>query len=61
MTDKKELKSTLSISKKGYEEQNILLSSFGIDKSREKKFNQGKKIEVTEDELLAVGEHRWLT
>ena len=61
MEKKQESKSLLTISKRGYEEQNILLSSFGIYKSREKKFNEGKKIEVTEDELLKVGEHRWLT
>ena len=61
MIEKKELKSMLSISKKGYKEHKIALSSFGIDKKREKEFNQGKKIEVTKDELLALGEHRWLT
>ena len=61
ITEKKESKSLLSISKKGYEDHTILLSSFGIDKSREKKFNEGKKIEVTGDELLKIGEHRWLT
>ena len=61
MTEKKELKSTSSISKKGYEDHKILLSSFGIDKIRVKKFNEGKKIEVTKNELLKIGGHRWLT
>jgi len=59
--EKKQLKSLLTISKKGYKEHKVLLSSFGIDKVREKKFNKGKSIEVTKKELLGIGRHRWLT
>ena len=59
--EKKQSKSLLLISKQaGYKELNILLSSYGIDKAREKKFNDMKKIEVTSGELTKIGEHRWL-
>ncbi len=59
--ESKKLKSSLLISKAGgYEELNIVLSSYGIDKAREKKFNDMKKVEVTEGELTKIGEHRWL-
>ncbi len=58
MAEKKELKSTLSISKaKSYKDIRIIL---GLDTKREKDFNAMKKIEVTKDELNKIGEHRWL-
>ena len=57
--ESKKLKSLLLISKaEGYKELSIVLGS--IDKAREKKFNDMKKIEVTEDELNDIGKHRWL-
>ena len=59
--EKKQLKSSLLISKtEGYRDNSILLSIYGIDKAREKKFNDMKKIEVTESELEKIGPHRWL-
>ena len=59
MIEKKELKSELSISKaEGYKDLTIVLD--GIDPKRAKEFNSMKKIEVTEEELLKIGKHRWL-
>ena len=59
MEEKQKQKSGLSISKeKGYKDLNIILN--GIDSKREKEFNLMKKIEVSEDELLKIGKHRWL-
>ncbi len=53
--------SLLTISKaEGYKELSIVLSSYGIDKAREKKFNDMGKIEVNRDELNDIGKHRWL-
>jgi len=58
MEEKKELKSGLSISKdKGYKDMKCLL---GLDAKREKDFNSMKTIKVSKDELLKIGEHRWL-
>lgn len=31
-----------------------------LDEIRDLKFNAGEKIEVTEDELKQIGDHRWL-
>ena len=57
MIEKKELK--LSISKeKTYKDLIVILD--GIDSKRVKDFNSMKKIEVTKEELLKIGEHRWL-
>ena len=57
-TEKKELKSTVSISKhEGYKDMKIIL---GLDAKREGDFNKMKKIEVTPEELEAIGKHRWL-
>ena len=59
MIEKKELKLTLSISKeKSYKDLTAILD--GIDSKRAKDFNSMKKIEVTKEELLKIGEHRWL-
>lgn len=41
----------------GYEGQKILLN---LDAEREIKFNAGEKIEVNENELNLIGNHRWL-
>ncbi len=58
MEEKQKLKSGLSISKaEGYKDMKCLL---GLDAKREKEFNSMKKIEVTKQELLKIGEHRWL-
>ena len=58
MTEKKEKKSTLTISKhSGYKNMECIL---GLDIKREKEFNSMKKVEVTKDELLKIGKHRWL-
>ena len=58
MEKKKELKSTLTISKdKGYKDLIIILP---LDSKREKDFNAMKKIEVTQDELNKIGTPRWL-
>ena len=58
MEKKKELKSTLTISKdKGYKDLIIVLN---LDTKREKDFNAMKKIEVTQDELNKIGTPRWL-
>lgn len=58
MEEKKESKSKLHISKeKGYQDMKCIL---GLDAKREKDFNSMKKIEVTKEELLKIGEHRWL-
>ena len=57
MEKKKEIKSGLTISKKGYEEHKILIN---LDPERDAKFNKGEKIEVTEKELNLIGKHRWL-
>jgi hypothetical protein len=58
MTEKKQSKSSLTISKReDYSEMNCVL---GIDKAREKKFNEGKKIEVSKEELDKIGNPRWL-
>ncbi len=61
MTEKKELKSTpvISISKaKSHKDSPAVLN--GIDSKRQKEFNAMKKIEVTKEELLRIGGHRWL-
>jgi len=58
MEEKQELKSGLSISKaKSYQYMNCIL---GLDAKREKEFNSMKTIQVSKDELLKIGEHRWL-
>lgn len=58
MEEKQKQKSGLSISKaEGYKDMKIIL---GLDDKREKEFNSGKKIEVSKDELLKIGKHRWL-
>lgn len=41
-----------------YKEHKVLLA--GIDKEREDKFNAMQQIEVSTEELNAIGEHRWL-
>ena len=56
--EKKELKSTVTICKnKGYSFHKIILP---LDKDRSDDFNKMKNIEVTKEELKAIGEHRWL-
>ena len=61
MTEKKESKSALTISKAdGYKDLRVVLSPFGIDAKREKEFNSMKKTEVTKEELLRIGTQRWL-
>ena len=58
MEKKKEIKSTLTISKaKGYEKHKVLIN---LDQERDAKFNSGDKIEITEEELKTIGLHRWL-
>ena len=58
MTEKKEQKSGLTISKaEGYKDMKIIL---GLDEKRDKEFNSGKKVEVTKDELNKIGTPRWL-
>ena len=58
MEEKKKSESKLLISKeKGYKDMKCVL---GLDAKREKDFNSMKKIEVTKDELLEIGEYRWL-
>lgn len=50
---------TTVISKaQNYKEHKVLLA--GIDKEREDKFNAMQQIEVSTEELNAIGEHRWL-
>ena len=41
-----------------YTGHKVLLA--GIDEDRSVKFNAGEKIEVSQEELNAIGEHRWL-
>ena len=41
-----------------YTELKVLLA--GIDEDRAVKFNSGEKIEVSQEELNAIGGHRWL-
>lgn len=54
--DQKEL---ISINRTAnYSDHTIILA--GIDEKRTKEFNQGKVIEITPEELKAIGEHRWL-
>ena len=38
-------------------DQKVLVN---LDEVRDLKFNAGEKIEVTQEELNAIGEHRWL-
>ena len=58
MEEKKKSESKLLISKeKGYKDMKCVL---GLDAKREKDFNSMKKIEVTKEELLEIGEYRWL-
>jgi len=58
MEKKKEIKSALTISKaKGYEMHKCLVN---LDPERDAKFNSGNEIEVTKEELEAIGNHRWL-
>ncbi len=58
MEEKKKSESKLLISKeKGYKDMKCVL---GLDSKREKDFNSMKKIEVTKDELLEIGEYKWL-
>lgn len=40
-----------------YLDQKILVN---LDEVRDIKFNAGKKVEVTEQELNQIGTHRWL-
>ena len=59
MEEKQKPKLTSAISKeKSYKDLTIILD--GIDSKRAKEFNSMKKIEVTEEELLKIGKHRWL-
>ncbi len=58
MEEKKKSESKLLISKeKGFKDMKCIL---GLDAKREKDFNSMRKIEVTKDELLEIGEYRWL-
>ena len=41
----------------GWLDQKVLVN---LDEVRDIKFNAGEKIQVTEDELKQIGEHRWL-
>ncbi len=41
-----------------YLDHKIILA--GIDEQRTKEFNEGKTIEVSENELNEIGYHRWL-
>ena len=59
MDKKKESQSILGISKAtSYTGLQIILN--GIDEVRQQEFNAGKTIEVTEEELKQIGNHRWL-
>ena len=60
MAKKLVLKSeSISISKAlGYKEHSIILT--GIEKERQEQFNNMQSIEVSLDELNAIGKHRWL-
>ena len=60
MAKKLVLKSeSISISKAlGYKEHSIIL--IGIEKERQEQFNNMQSIEVSLDELNAIGKHRWL-
>ena len=50
---------SISISKAlGYKEHSIIL--IGIEKERQEQFNNMQSIEVSVDELNAIGKHRWL-
>ena len=58
MAKTKQTISLIRISKElSYKEMKIIL---GIDKEREDKFNNLEIIEITEEELTAIGSHRWL-
>ena len=58
MEEKQKSKSTLTISKSdSYKGLNVVL---GLDEKRDKEFNLMKKVEVTKEELLKIGKHRWL-
>ncbi len=62
MEEKKELKLSIEMKKTiskhpGYKDMKCVL---GLDAKREKDFNSMKKIEVTEEELLRIGNYRWL-
>ena len=53
------LLSTVRISKEqSYKEMRIVL--VGIERERTDKFNNLESIEVTEEEITAIGSHRWL-
>lgn len=59
MAKKQEQKSTVTISKNpSYDKHKLRLT--GLDLDRSIKFNKGEKIEVTLEELNAIGRHRWL-
>ena len=59
MTKLKEEKSTITISKNpAYDNQKCRTE--GLDLDRVIKFNKGEKIKVTQEELDAIGLHRWL-
>jgi len=55
----KEVKSGVTISKNpSYDQHKLRLP--GLDLARVIKFNKGEKITITEEELKAIGRHRWL-
>ena len=56
MTEKKITGITISKAK-SYKDHKIIL---GLDKEREKKFNKGDKITVTQEELETIGKYRWM-
>lgn len=58
MAKKESTQSTVTIFKsKSHSEHKIILP---IDAERQDKFNSGQSIEVTTEELEAIGKHRWL-
>jgi len=59
MEENKELQSTITISRNpSYDKHK--LRTVGLDIDRVIKFNNFEKIEVTQEELDAIGMHRWL-
>jgi hypothetical protein len=59
MAKKKESVSSVIISKMpGYEALKVILA--GVDTERQDKFNNMESIEITLEELNAIGKHRWL-
>ena len=58
MAKSKDTKSTISISKSpAYDKHKLVMH---LDLDRTIKFNKGEQIQVSQEELDAIGLHRWL-